>query len=138
MAEPLWYQDGLAFQCTGCGNCCSGDPGVVWVNNEELLQIAEYVGLTETEMKLRHTRRIGKQISLTERENGDCSFLDKGSRRCTIYPVRPQQCRTWPFWNSNLESPEAWEEVKRTCPGAGQGKLVQLEEIQRQAAIVDL
>lgn len=138
MAEPLWYQDGLAFQCTGCGNCCSGDPGVVWVTQAEILEIAEYTGMTETELRLRNTRRVGRQISLTERDNGDCSFLDKGSRRCTIYPVRPQQCRTWPFWNSNLESPEAWEEVKRTCPGAGQGNFIPLEEIQRQAAIVDL
>ena len=138
MAEPVWYKDGLAFQCTGCGDCCSGDPGVVWVTNEEIQQIAEYVGLTETEMKLRFTRREGKKTTLTERDNGDCKFLDGGSRRCTIYPVRPQQCRTWPFWNSNLESPETWEEVKRACPGAGKGQLVQLEEIQRQAAIVDI
>ncbi len=138
MSEPLWYQEGLAFQCTGCGNCCSGDPGVVWVNQEEIEQIAAYTGMTETELRLRNTRRVGRQISLTERDNGDCSFLDKGSRRCTIYPVRPIQCRTWPFWNSNLESPEAWEEVQRTCPGAGQGNFIPLEEIQRQAAMRDL
>ena len=138
MTEPLWYQDGLSFQCTGCGNCCSGDPGVVWVDQEEILQIAEYTGMTETELRLRNTRRVGRQISLTERENGDCSFLDKGTRRCTIYPVRPKQCRTWPFWNSNLESPEAWAEAAKGCPGMGQGNFIPLEEIQRQAAIVDV
>lgn len=138
MSEPVWYQDGLAFQCTGCGNCCSGDPGVVWVSKEEVLQIAQYVGLTETEMRLRHTRRVGRQVSLTEREDGDCSFLDKETRRCTIYPVRPVQCRTWPFWNSNLESPQAWEEIKQTCPGVGKGNFIPLEEIQRQAAMIDI
>ena len=138
MSEPLWYQDGLAFQCTGCGNCCSGDPGVVWVNPDELQKIAEFTGLTETELRLRHTRRVGKQISLTERESGDCSFLDRESRRCTIYPVRPVQCRTWPFWNSNLESPEAWKDGTRTCPGIGQGNFIPLEEIQRQAALIDI
>lgn len=138
MSDPLWYQDGLAFQCTGCGNCCSGDPGVVWVDQEEILQIAEYTGMTETELRLRNTRRVGRQISLTERDNGDCSFLDKGSRRCTIYPVRPKQCRTWPFWNSNLESREAWAEASKGCPGMGQGNFIPLEEIQRQAAIVDV
>lgn len=138
MAEPLWYQDGLAFQCTGCGNCCSGDPGVVWVDKEEIHQIAEYTGMTETELRLRNTRRVGRQVSLTERENGECSFLDKETRRCTIYPVRPKQCRTWPFWNSNLESPEAWEEARKGCPGMGQGNFIPLEEIQRQAAIIDI
>ena len=30
--EP-WYRDGLRFQCTQCGNCCTGDPGVVWPYN---------------------------------------------------------------------------------------------------------
>ena len=26
MSEP-WYQDGLQFRCTRCGNCCTGAPG---------------------------------------------------------------------------------------------------------------
>lgn len=138
MSDPLWYQDGLQFQCTQCGGCCSGDPGVVWVDKAELAAIAEFTGLTQTELRLRHTRSVGRQVSLTERDNGDCSFLDKETRRCQIYPVRPKQCRTWPFWNSNLESPEAWEETKRLCPGAGKGNFVPLEEIQRQAAIIDI
>lgn len=138
MSEAVWYQNGLQFQCTQCGDCCSGDPGVVWVDRQELKEIAEFTGLTETELRLRHTRNVGRQISLTERENGDCSFLDKGSRRCTIYSVRPKQCRTWPFWNSNLQSPEAWEETMRVCPGAGRGNFVPLEEIQRQASIIDI
>lgn len=111
---------------------------MVWVAPEELSKIAEFVGLSETELQLRYTRRIGKRITLTERDNGDCKFLDKETRRCQIYSVRPIQCRTWPFWNSNLESPEAWEEVKRVCPGAGKGAFVPLEEIQRQAGMIDI
>jgi Fe-S-cluster containining protein len=138
MSDPLWYQNGLRFKCTQCGDCCSGDPGVVWVDQEELASIAEFAGLTETELRLRHTHTVEKRISLSERPNGDCSFLDKESRRCTIYSVRPKQCRTWPFWNSNLETPEAWEETRRACPGIGKGSFVPLEEIQRQAAIIDI
>lgn len=138
MSEPVWYQNGLQFQCTQCGGCCSGDPGVVWVDQEELANIAKFTGLTETELRLRHTRPEGRKISLTERPNGDCTFLHKETRGCTIYPVRPKQCRTWPFWNSNLETPDAWDETKRVCPGAGKGNFVPLEEIQRQAAIIDI
>ena len=48
---------------------------------------------------------------------------------CTIYPVRPRQCRTFPFWPENLESPEAWEEATETCHGVGSGKLYRLEDI---------
>ena len=25
-----WYADGLSFECTMCGNCCTGPPGAVW------------------------------------------------------------------------------------------------------------
>ena len=78
------------------------------------------------------------RLSLTEYANGDCVFFDKEHRRCTIYPVRPKQCRTWPFWNSNLETPEDWREVQKGCPGAGNGDFVSLDEIKRQASLIDL
>jgi Fe-S-cluster containining protein len=65
--------------------------------------------------------------SLRIRRSGDCIFWDQG---CTIYPVRPRQCRTFPFWPENLESPQAWEEVRRTCHGAGKGRLYRLEDIR--------
>jgi len=138
MANEPWYKDGLQFTCTQCGNCCTGAPGVVWVNEEEIAQIAEYVGKPVGEVRIEHTRIVGRGLSLREYANGDCTFFDPEKRGCTIYPVRPRQCRTWPFWNSNLESPEAWNEVVRTCPGAGQGAFVSLEEIRQRASIIDL
>jgi Fe-S-cluster containining protein len=51
-----------------------------------------------------------------------CAFLDENNR-CKIYPVRPKQCATWPFWTENLER-AAWEgPVKDCCPGIGKGEL---------------
>ena len=138
MSEPVWYSEGLQFQCTQCGDCCSGDPGVVWMTPDEMKKICEYTGLTETELKVKYSQKIGRKTTLRERDNGDCVFLHETTRGCTIYPVRPAQCRTWPFWNSNLESPATWEEVKRSCPGAGKGKLYNLEEIRTQADVVDV
>ena len=73
--------------------------------------------------------------SLRERPNGDCVFWDRAAG-CTIYPVRPPQCRTWPFWESHLATPEAWEEVRQVCPGAGQGELIAAEEITRRLRII--
>jgi len=29
-------------------------------------------------------------------------------KQCTVYPVRPAQCRTFPWWKENLSSKEAW------------------------------
>jgi Fe-S-cluster containining protein len=89
-------------------------------------------------VRLFHSRIVGGRRSLTEYANGDCTFFDPEHRRCTIYPVRPRQCRTWPFWNSNLETPETWHEVCRDCPGAGTGEFVPLEEIERRAAEIDI
>jgi len=34
--------------------------------------------------------------TLAQRANGDCRFLDAGSRRCTIYETRPNTCRNHP------------------------------------------
>lgn len=133
-----WYKDGLNFRCTGCGNCCTGAPGVVWVNEEELRAIADFLGKTIGEVRLMHTRVMGNRVSLTEYANGDCVYFDGATRRCTIYPVRPPQCRSWPFWNSNLESPETWKLTQKDCPGAGSGDFVSLEEIERRAAMINI
>ena len=46
-------------------------------------------------------------------------LLDPHSRTCRVYPVRPVQCRAWPWWQENLASPERWAECARRCPGIG-------------------
>ena len=125
-----WYQDGLCFECTGCGNCCTGLPGFVWVEEEDLVRIAEYLDKPIGEIRLLRTRPAKGRVSLTEYANGDCTFFDPQHRSCTIYPVRPAQCRSWPFWQSNLANQTAWERVSRDCPGIGTGPLVPLKEIE--------
>ncbi|MCY2964173.1 MAG: YkgJ family cysteine cluster protein [Planctomycetota bacterium] len=137
-APQPWYHEGLRFTCTQCGDCCTGSEGYVWVDDEEIRAIAQAIGKDEGTVRVEHTRRLGMRISLKEFANGDCTLLDPETRKCRVYSVRPKQCRTWPFWNSNLESPRAWKETEKVCPGSGQGRLYQLEEIQAQAAIIDL
>lgn len=139
MSSEPWYKDGLQFQCTQCGNCCSGFEGYVWVNEEELAEIAAYLGKPVEEVRRDHTRAVGKRRSLTEvGSNHDCTFFDPKTRGCTVYTARPRQCRNWPFWNSNLATPAAWRAVQQTCPGAGHGNFFSLEEIEAQAAIFRL
>ena len=38
-----WYRYGLSFECTQCGNCCTGGPGFVWVEEEEIRAIADFL-----------------------------------------------------------------------------------------------
>jgi len=133
-----WYADGLRFTCTMCGNCCTGAPGYVWITPAEGRAIAAFLGLTEGEFLERYTRAVSKgRRSLNEYSNGDCAFLiprEDGSRICRIHSVRPTQCRTWPFWNSNLASPRAWEGAARHCPGMNQGQHHSLPVIQAALA----
>lgn len=133
-----WYADGLRFECSQCGNCCTGQPGYVWVDEAEIQRIAELLEVSIGEVRLLHTRLVRGRLSLNEFANGDCTFFDPATRRCRVYPARPKQCRTWPFWRSNLVSEENWNITESVCPGAGCGDLVTLKEIQRLAAQVDV
>jgi len=96
------------------------------------MAIADYLDKPIGEIRLLHTRPARGKVSLNEHLNGDCIYYDSAGRGCTIYPVRPLQCRTWPFWPGNVSSQEAWEETARTCPGMGHGQLITLEEIENR------
>jgi len=132
-----WYQDGLKFKCTACGSCCSGRPGYVWVNNTERQEIAEYLGLEFESFMKKHARRVGFKYSLKEKgkkDNWNCIFLTEkdGLKTCDIYPVRPQQCRSWPFWNENLKNTSAWEASRLICPGLDCGRHHDFTNIEKQ------
>ena len=59
MPKTPWFKDGLRFECTQCGDCCTGSPGYVWVNDEEISALAEYCR--------RIDRRIRSQICSQDR-----------------------------------------------------------------------
>ena len=143
-----WYADGLTFECTQCGNCCTGGPGYVWISDQEVAKLAEYLNLSVEDTIERYCRRIGEKISLRETRNSsglyDCIFLTElpaqkservsHSRRvCGVYPVRPKQCRTWPFWEGNLASESAWQQAARKCPGIGKGTRYTKQKIEEIA-----
>ena len=133
MREEPWYQDGLRFSCTGCGDCCTGAPGYVWVNQEEIQQLATAVGETDiAEFERKYVRKVGIRKSLKEhaKSNWDCVFFDSQTRKCKVYQARPRQCRSWPFWGSNLRTEQHWQRTCQVCPGSGEGKLHRLELIE--------
>lgn len=136
-SETVWYRDGLRFECTRCGNCCTGEPGYVWLNSKEIVTLARLVELSKVEFLAAYTKTAPRGVTLREKPNGDCIFFDS-LRGCTIYENRPRQCRTWPFWESNVETPRSWEAMRRGCPGAGQGELIPVEEITRRMKVIPL
>ena len=127
MSSKPWYREGLSFSCTRCGDCCTGAPGYGWVEPAEIEALAKHLGLSVDSFGERYLRKVGRRYSLIEKPGGDCVFFDKG---CSVYPARPTQCRTFPFWRGNLKSERAWDEIADECPGIGQGKLFPVEQIE--------
>jgi Fe-S-cluster containining protein len=135
--EQPWYKDGLNFTCTQCGKCCTGEPGFVWVDDAEIDKLAANRGMNRAEFAAVYTYRTRGKVSLREKANGDCTFWD-AARGCTVYPVRPKQCRTWPFWESNVTTPEDWAKTEAVCPGSGEGELIPVEEILRRVKTIKM
>ncbi len=129
-----WYAAGLHFECQKCGQCCSGpQQGFIWVTKQEIELIADFLNCSTNHLRKNYLKRLGFKTSIIEHHvTNDCIFLKniQGKKKCSIYPVRPTQCRTWPFWKSNLKSPDSWNLVAKRCPGINKGPLHTLEKIQ--------
>jgi Fe-S-cluster containining protein len=107
----------------------------VWVRDPELVAIARLLGLSRDEVLRRYCRVVFGDISLIELPNGDCVFWSQEG--CRIYPVRPVQCRTFPFWREYIRSPKGWAAAARRCPGIDQGPLHSAADIRRMADETD-
>ena len=133
MSRKPFYADGLRFECTQCGNCCKihGRYAYVYLIEKDVAAMSTYLGLSEPDFLERYCEAQDGWI-VVRMDEPACPFLTEDNR-CRIYPVRPKQCATWPFWEENL-TPEAWEgPVKECCPGIGKGELVPAEEVLRIA-----
>ena len=131
-----WYVGGLNFECMQCGRCCSGPAeGYIWVTSPETKLIADFLKTSAGQLRRECLKRVGLRTTLIEQlGTKDCIFLQKGDggeKRCSIYPVRPSQCRIWPFWPNNLASQNAWNEAAQKCPGINRGRYYSLEKIEK-------
>jgi Fe-S-cluster containining protein len=133
-----WYEpDGLQFECTMCGACCSGGEGFVLFTDAEAEAIARRLKLAVPEFLARHTHmtEAGRSLKEIQTEHGlDCVFLDRstipGKAVCSLYEDRPTQCRTFPFWPEHIESRRAWQRLSKHCEGINRGSFVPVESIR--------
>ena len=123
------FDDGLRFECTQCGKCCTGEPGLIRVSGEEIRNLAGLLEITPATFARDYLKpdRPDDEASIREHADGSCVFFAHG--KCSVYSARPAQCRTYPFWLKNLRSPEAWQRVARECPGIGHGPLFSRDQI---------
>lgn len=134
-AEP-WYADGLSFVCTGCGKCCTGASGSVYVSQADLKRLAEFLGMPAGKFAKQYTRSfLGRRALIDRPRSPDCVFLE--GKACTVYEARPTQCRTYPWWVRNLHDRESWQEAAEVCEGINHPRaaLVPLSEIEEQCRI---
>jgi Fe-S-cluster containining protein len=135
VAKNKWYVAGLHFECQACGNCCSGpQQGFIWVTKTEIELIANFLKISPEQLRKKYLRRFAFRTTIIEHpDTKDCIFLKEqaGQKICAIYQVRPNQCRTWPFWPSNLSTINAWNKAAQKCPGINKGKLYSFEEIEK-------
>jgi len=129
-----WYRDGLRFECTRCGNCCTGFTGTVTVDDAEIAALATCVELDDATFREQCTRIMSDgTVSLREKPNYDCVFWAR-DQGCLVYEHRPTQCRTWPFWGVNVRHRGGWDEEARHCPGMNKGRLYTLDEIEERSS----
>ncbi len=130
-----WYQGGLRFTCTSCGDCCRGPmEGHVFMELEDVEAMAAHLELSLEAFGRKYLRRVeGERLALIEHANRDCIFWDDAVG-CRVYAARPLQCRQFPFWPELLASQEAWNEEAESCPGMNDGRTYTRAEAERIAA----
>ncbi len=116
------------FECTECGDCCRR-PGIVEFDAEDFKKTLAFLSLTRREFIAKYycTEESGDLVTLWVEEGRPCEFLVEN--RCSIFEVRPKQCRTYPFWEALL-SEKNWRAEGKDCPGIGDGPEYSKAEIQ--------
>ncbi|MBT5021623.1 hypothetical protein HOK51_02465 [Candidatus Woesearchaeota archaeon] len=96
---PQEYVEKLSEECKKCGNCCSFGSG--FILQEEIKKIAEFLDLTQKELKEKFLKEVEffntKQYRVKMEKNqnlphGKCAFL-LGNKTCAINKVKPLHCK---------------------------------------------
>lgn len=121
-----FYEDGIKFECTRCGNCCTCE-GYVFIFRKDLDEL-EKVYDRET-LEKNYLSTYGEYVVLRDKADKSCIFWDNEIKGCKVYMNRPTQCRTYPFWNTVLKTEKRFTEELSFCPGIGHGRHYTKEEI---------
>jgi Fe-S-cluster containining protein len=102
----------------------------LFLDEREAEGIRAYLKLSCRWFRRRYLRRLpdGDRVASWQRD-GRCVFLDE-SGACGIYPVRPMQCRTYPFWPEIITRQRNWQGESRRCEGINRGEEVPVTRIR--------
>lgn len=129
LKRAKFYRDGIRFECQQCGKCCRarGDYGHVFISPGDRFRMAASLHVSTREFHNAYAETTQGRLHLRD-PHKDCIFLQNNN--CSMYDIRPRQCRTWPFWPENMKK-FVWEtQVAPFCPSVGKGKLYSAQEIE--------
>jgi len=135
----------IRFKCTQCSQCCYGGKyAYVRANDDEIKAIVDYLQIDKNQFTEKyliklvdHGYGIKMKTSQTARltgKKGHCMLLNNKGK-CSVYPVRPIQCRTYPFWPEILSSEQYWNDEVTRCEGINQGEVIDVDYIEQQKAL---
>ncbi|MBR2704448.1 MAG: YkgJ family cysteine cluster protein [Clostridia bacterium] len=113
--------------CDICDKCCinRGDIKITPVN---IIEISRYMQLSLHEFVEIYTEKLeGQPLELVIRARGShrrCIMNDGITSRCTIHPVRPMQCATFPLVPVDLQKDLFFKQDSCDCPGQVDTKVI--------------
>ena len=85
------------------------------MSESDVARIASHLEMGEAAFRSRYVAASGDR--LVEGLGPRCVFLEDGRHAtCSVYPARPERCRSWPFWDEHRD-PAALAAAARVCPG---------------------
>jgi len=130
--QPFYLLQPLRFYCSRCGDCCAAAGAYyVYLNEAESEKIREHLQLSGgwfRRLSLRELDDGGRVLVSAADER--CIFLDSDGG-CRVSPVRPLQCRAYPFWPELVNSATAWQRESRRCEGINRGPEVARGKVSR-------
>lgn len=130
---------GIFFQCTKCGKCCSNSSeGFIFIFWEDIKRISsqlhlsyeefaeKYLNITKYEFPI-WDEKLEEQTGHKSMEtlvldfsaDQNCIFLiqDGDEWGCEVYLNRPKQCELYPFWSLVMTSERNFCFHEKFCPG---------------------
>ena len=138
--KSQFYAQGLRFSCKRCSACCRFDAGYVFLSRKDTSSLCAALNMQYEEFLDVYCRWVpgeqGKsQLSLKEKQDYDCIFWSaEQGEGCLVYETRPLQCRTFPFWDSVMNSKKSWKLTAGNCPGMDQGEIHSQDSIRKMLA----
>jgi len=138
----FYHTTPIRFKCTQCSQCCYGGKyAYVRASKQEIEKIITYMNMDARSFEQRYlTKLVDHGYGIRMKDylmeqvkgiKGHCVLLNNDGK-CSVYPVRPTQCRTYPFWPEILISEDKWNNEVNRCEGINQGDVVETKHIEKQ------